>query len=331
MTQTRKGVLALIIACTIWGVSGLFYKTLSHVPPLEVLAHRTVWSVVFFACVLGMQRRLHLLRGVLADPASLKVILVAACLISVNWGLFIWSVQTGRATEASMGYYIYPLIAVLLGRILLREDLSALQWTAIALATGAVLLLTVGLNVVPWISLALASTFALYGLIKKQLDLGPVLSVSAEVLMLCPLALAGLAYLHLGFGDLATADGANGSSGSSGVWGQTWQTSLLLMAAGPLTAMPLILFSYGARRLTMATVGIVQYVNPTLQFLVAVLIFAEPFGAVHLAAFALIWTALALYSSSAYARDRARRKAVIASEAEVVVSTKSSSDASAKP
>ena len=316
MTDTRKGVLALIAACAIWGLSGLFYKALSDVPSHEVLAHRTVWSLVFFGFVLGVQGRLNMLWGAVANPVSCRVIAAAALLISVNWFLFIWSIQVGRATEASMGYYIFPLVAVLIGRIVLGERLSRLQWVAISLAAAGVLSLTIGLHILPWISLVLASTFGLYGLIKKRLDLGPVVSVSAEVLLLCPLGLGWLIYLHTGQG---------------GAFGQDLIQSLLLMAAGPITAMPLILFSYGARRLTMSTVGIVQYINPTLQFLVAVLILGEPFGAAHMIAFAFIWLALAVYSSSAYTQDRARRRAVMVSEAEVVVSTKSSSDASAKP
>jgi chloramphenicol-sensitive protein RarD len=316
MTDTTKGILALIAACCIWGLSGLFYKALSDVPSHEVLAHRTVWSLVFFGLVLGLQGRLHMLWRAVANPASRYVIAAAAIFISVNWFLFIWSIHAGRATEASMGYYIFPLVAVLIGRVVLGEHLSRTQWVAISLAAAGVLSLTIGLHILPWISLVLASTFGLYGLIKKRLDLGPVVSVSAEVLLLCPLGLGWLIYLHTGQG---------------GAFGQDLTQSLLLMAAGPITAMPLILFSYGARRLTMSTVGIVQYINPTLQFLVAVLIFGEPFGAVHMIAFALIWTALAVYSSSAYTQDRARRRAVMVSEAEVVVSTKPSSETSAKP
>ncbi len=316
MTEPTKGVFALVAACTIWGLSGLFYKLLVGVAAHEVLAHRTVWSLVFFLVILGLQGRLSLLRGAVANRESRRVITAAALLISVNWFLFIWSVHAGRATEASMGYYIFPLVAVLLGSVVLGERLSTMQWLAISLATIGVLSLTIGLHIVPWISIVLAGSFGLYGLIKKRLDLGPVVSVSAEVLMLCPLGLGWLAFLHLGEG---------------GAFGQDLTQSLLLMTSGPLTAMPLILFSYGARRLSMSTVGIVQYINPTMQFLVAVLIFAEPFGTVHLIAFALIWTALAIYSGSAYTQDKARRRAVMVSEAEVVVSTKPSSEASAKP
>lgn len=316
MTDTRKGVLALIAACTVWGLSPLFYKALDSVAPHEVLAHRTVWSLVFFAAVLMLQGRLGLLWGAMTTAHSVRVILTAALLISVNWFLFIWSIQVGRATESSMGYYIFPLVAVLLGRVFFGERLSPPQWLAIALAATAVVSLTIGLHILPWISLVLATTFGLYGLLKKRLDLGPVVSVTAEVLMLSPIAIVWLAHLHMGPG---------------GVFGREALESALLVASGPMTALPLILFSYGARRLTMSTVGVVQYINPTLQFLCAVLILGEPFTAVHLIAFALIWTALAIYSSSAYTQDRARRRAVMVSEAEVAVSTNPSSDLSAKP
>ena len=316
MTDTQKGVLALVAACTIWGLSPLFYKVLSSVNPAEILAHRTLWSLVFFAGVMTLQRRLRDLWHAVSDFSSLKVIIFAALMISTNWFLFILSIQIERATEASLGYYIFPLVAVLIGRVFFGERLSHWQWSAVALAGAAVLTMTIGLQIVPWVSLVLAATFGLYGLAKKRLPLGPVASVTAEVLILSPIAIGWLLMLH---------------TGSGGVFGDDLSQSLLLMTSGPLTALPLILFSYGARRLAMATVGIVQYINPTLQFFCAVVIFEEAFGPIHLVAFALIWTALAIYSGSSYRQDKARRRATMVSAAEVVVSTNPSKDASAKP
>ena len=316
MSEITKGVVALVSACTIWGLSPLFYKALSAVAPTEVLAHRTVWSMVFFAGVLLVQSRLSELWRAVTTSASLRVIAFAACMISVNWFLFIWAIQVGRATESSLGYYIFPLVAVVIGRLVFGEKLTRTQGISVALACAAVLTLVVGLSIVPWVSLVLAVTFGFYGLVKKRLDMGPVASVTAEVLVLSPIAVAWLVYLHTGPG---------------GVFGRDVLNSGLLIAAGPMTALPLILFSYGARRLAMATVGIVQYVNPTLQFLCAVVIFGAPFGPVHLIAFTLIWIALALYSVSALRQDKARRKAEMVSNADVVVSTKSSRDASANP
>ncbi|MCL3882893.1 EamA family transporter RarD [Marivita sp. GX14005] len=316
MTEAQKGVLALVTACVTWGLSSIFYKALSDVPPAEVLAHRTLWSLVFFSGVLMVQGRLSALWAAVTGRASLGVIALAAVTISTNWFFFIWSIQIGRATEASMGYYIFPLVAVLFGRVFFSERLSRAQWVAVGLAGAAVLTLTFGLRIVPFVPLVLASTFGFYGVLKKRLDLGPVVSVTAEVFLLAPIALAWLGAVHMGGG---------------GVYGTDPVQSAMLMFSGPLTGMPLMLFAYGARRLAMATVGVVQYINPTLQFTVAVAIFGEPFGAVHLAAFALIWTALALYSASAFRQDKARRRARMVSEAEIVVSTKSSSEASAKP
>ncbi|MFP7571419.1 EamA family transporter RarD [Marivita sp. S2033] len=316
MTDTRKGVLALVSACIAWGLSSIFYKALVGVDPAEVLAHRTLWSLFFFAGVLLVQGRISALWHAVSHRASLKIIVLAAVMISSNWFLFIWSIHSGRATEASLGYYIFPLVAVVFGRLMFGERLSNLQWVAVGLAVAAVLTLTVGLRIVPWIPLGLAASFGLYGVLKKRLDLGPVVSVTAEVFLLSPLALGWLLMLHLGQG---------------GAFGDDLRQSLLLCASGVVTGAPLILFAYGARRLAMSTVGLLQYINPTLQFVVAVAIFGEPFSTIHLAAFSLIWTALALYSSSAVRQDKARRRARMVSEAEVAVSSSSSSEASAKP
>lgn len=297
MTDAGKGLVAMIGACVIWGLSPLFYKQLSHVPALDVLAHRAVWSFVFFMGVLAVQRRLSELRQAVRSVRTFGTVVLAAVMISCNWYLFIWAVLNGRATESSLGYYIYPLLAVLVGRVVFQERLTRAQVVAVALATLAVSLLTFGLGAAPWIALMLATTFAMYGMIKKRLDMGPVVSVTCEVTVILPLALLALWYSDhdrvAGFGVDPT-------------------TTALLVLAGPITAMPLILFSYAARRLRMATVGLMQYINPTLQFGCAVLIFAEPFGPWHMAAFALIWSALAIYSTSALRQDSARRKAATA-------------------
>ena len=301
MESARTGVLAMIAACVIWGLSPLYYKLLSHVPPLEVLAHRTLWSLVSFAGLLAAQGRLRLLGGALGAPRAFSLTAFAAIMISTNWFLFILSVQIGRTTEASLGYYIFPLVAVLLGVLAFGERLAWLQWAAVALAVAAVAVMTVGEGVAPWIPLVIAFTFGMYGLVKKGLTVGPVVSVTGEVAILAPLALGWLAWTH------AQGPGAFGSDPS---------TTALLMVSGPLTAAPLMLFSRAATRVRYATVGLIQYLNPTLQFFCAVAIFAEPFTPTHAAVFGLIWAALALYSVSAFASDRARRKRPITSSAE---------------
>ena len=281
--QVRLGVLALVTACIVWGLSGLFYKLLSHLPPLQVLSHRTLWSCGLFALVLLVQGRLHLVRDVLRQPRQTLTLLVAALMIGANWFLFILSIQVGKATEASLGYYIFPLVSVLMGVAFFRERLATLQWGAVALAVVAVTILTWGLGVAPWVSLLIAVTFGLYGVIKKSLTLGPVVSVTVEVLLLSPVALIILGQVWAGGGS---------------VWGDGARDVVLLMISGPLTATPLILFSYATKRVQLTTVGLVQYLNPTLQFLVATLVFAEPFGPWHAIAFPIIWVALALYSGA---------------------------------
>jgi chloramphenicol-sensitive protein RarD len=227
-----------------------------------------------------------------AALASLRITLTigfAALMISVNWFLFIFAVQVGRVTETSLGYYIFPLVAVLFGVVLFGEKLTKLQWLAVGLATLGVVQLTVGLGAAPWISLVLAVTFGLYGLVKKRLKVNPVVSVTAEVLLLAPLFAGWLIWLH-GQGE--------------GVFGRDLGTSALLAFSGLITALPLILFSFAAQRVEMATVGLLQYLNPSLQFLCAAVLFGEVLTIYHGIAFALIWTALAIYSHQAIKRGR---------------------------
>ena len=293
MTDAAKGVLAIVAACVVWGLSAMFYKLLVHVPPLEVLAHRTIWSCVIFLGVLLVQGRVALLGRALSGPKEFLMIGFAALMISVNWFFFISSIQIGRAVEASLGYYIFPLVSVLFGALFFRERLGLVQRFAVGLATLAVVVLTAGLGVAPWIALILATSFAIYGVVKKSLSVGPVVSVTAEVLLLTPIAALVLWQAH------ATGGGAFGTSLGD---------SVLLMLSGLLTATPLILFSYATKRLTLVSVGLLQYLNPTLQFLVATLVFRELFTLWHAIAFGLIWTALALYSAAAWRQDRSARK-----------------------
>ena len=279
MGEVGKGVWAMVAACAIWGLSPLFYALLYHVPPVEVLAHRTVWSLVTFGAVLAVQRRLRDLPRALDTPRKAGLVAAAAAMISVNWLLFIFAVGAGRTVEASLGYYIYPLVAVAIGALVLGEAMRPLQWMAVALAALAVVVLTWGLGAAPWISLVLAATFGVYGLIKRFVAAGPVVSVSAEVLVGLPLALGYIGWLYL--------------SGASALSLSDWA---LLIASGPMTATPLILFSHAARRVAMATVGLIQYLNPSLQFIVAVTLLAETVTPWHAVALPIIWVALALYS-----------------------------------
>ena len=280
LSERGKGFAAILTTCVIWGLSPLYYRALNAVEPLTILAHRTIWSLVFFLLILGVQRRLSRIVPAVTGPERWRVA-VAALLISANWFLFIWAVSVDRVVESSLGYYIMPLFNVLLGVIFLRERLARLQWLAVGIAACAVVTLTLGLGVAPWVSLALASTFAVYGLVKKGMALGPVMSVAAEVTVLTPLALAWLAWAGPGPG-----------------FGQDLALTGLLLGVGLITAVPLVTFAYGARRIGLAATGITMYLNPTLQFLCATLILGEAFTGWHVITFAMIWLALGLYSAS---------------------------------
>lgn len=316
MSDPLKGILALIAACTVWGLSGIYYKLLDHVPPLEVLTHRTLWSLIFFAGLLGLQGRLNEVRAALNTPRKARIIGFAALMISLNWFVFISSIQWGRAVEASFGYYVFPIVAVLFGAAMFRERLSPVQWAAVALVVSAVVLLAVGLGTPPYIAMILAVSFGLYGVVKKGLSIGPRVSVTAEVLMLSPLALTALLWFE---------------AGGQGAFTHSLRDAGLLAFSGLLTGTPLILFSYATQRVPLATVGLLQYLNPTLQAVVATQLFGEPFTLWHKLAFGAIWVAIAIYSGVAVAQDRAARRALVRSGTVGTIRTKSKSDASANP
>ncbi|MBP06578.1 MAG: protein RarD [Marinovum sp.] len=299
MSDSQKGILAILISGIIWGFSPLYYKVLGHVPPVELLAHRVVWSVVFFVAVLSFQRRLGALWSAISTWRSAATLFSASFFIGINWFIFIRSIQIEKATEASLGYFIFPLVVVCIGWVGFGERLSRLQNTAIALATVGVVIITVSQGVLPWIALIISISFGLYGYVKKKISTGPVVSVTAEVLLLVPFALAVL---------FATHRPVESGGYTGGVFGQSLYDSVLLMLSGPLTATPLIFFSYAAKRIPMATLGLLNYVNPTLQFFCAVAIFGEPIGILQFASFGLIWLALALYSGDGFRRERVGRE-----------------------
>lgn len=316
MSDTGKGILAMIGAAGIWGISPIYYKLLAHIPAAEVMAHRTAWSLVFFAGLLAVQGRLGEIRKVMRVPRRLALIMLASLMVSTNWFLFIYATQVNRTTETSLGYYIYPLVAVLVGRFAFGERLGLAQWLSVVLATAAVAVLALGLGALPWISLTLAGTFALYGIIKKLLPVGPIVSVTCEVLIAVPVMLAVAVWLYL-----------QGKIDPS----YTPLDLALLVGSGPITAFPLILFTIAARRVPMATVGLLQYLNPTLQFLCAVVLFGEIFTPYHQVAFPMIWAALAIYSVATLRQDRAARRASIAPVGVSTQVMKPASEALAKP
>ena len=293
MTGPQRGVAAIIAACSVWGLATLYYHYLDHVPPLEMMAHRTVWTALSFAGVLAAQGKLGALVVLWRGPERGRV-LASSALIAVNWFLFIWAVTGGHAVEASLGYYIFPLLSAVIGFVVFRERPVVAQIWAVVLAAAAVLVLTYGLGVAPWIALTLAGSFSAYASVKKGMATGAVVSVTMEVLLLSPIALGVLIWAALQGEGWFLRDGLH-----------TW----VLPLSGVISGGPLILFSYGARRVRLVTSGLVQYLNPTLQFLSAVLIMGELVTPWHGVALAMIWAALALYSGAAWREDRARSRA----------------------
>ena len=282
----------MLLACFIWGLSALYYNSIAQVPPLEVLSHRTIWTALFIGGILIVRK------GLITIPRKAFIrVFMASVFISINWFFFIYAVQIGKVTQTSLGYYIFPLVAVAFGAIFLDERLSASQWFAVILAIVAVILLSIGIGQVPYISIVLALTFGLYGLIKKPLKIGPMRSVFWEVVILLPFALIWLMGTHY-FG----WTGINGRHG--GFFGNDFKISGALMFTGILTGLPLVLMAFAMERLRLATVGLVQYVNPTIQFLLATLVFMEPVRGTHFMAFALIWVGLGIYSINALRQER---------------------------
>lgn len=281
----RNGMLATLSAFVIWGLAPLYFRTLGSVPPFEIVAHRVLWSAIFLAALLaflpftgGFAR----VRGVWQQPRLLALLALTSLLTSSNWLVFIWSIDAGRLLEASLGYFINPLVSVALGALFLGERLRPLQAVAVAIACAGVAWRVWQVGSLPWIPLFLAGTFGLYGLLRKRAPVDAVSGLFVETLLVAPLALAWLAWLHHQ-GHLAF--------GGGGV------TDWLLPLTGVITAVPLMMFAVGARRLPLATVGFLQYIAPSLNFLVAVVIFREPLDTTQLVGFALIWLALAVYSA----------------------------------
>lgn len=282
------GGLAALGAYGIWGLSPLAFKAVDGVAPLEILAHRVVWAALLVSVVLGVQGRLRAGLALVTRPGVRGRLALSAALITVNWLVFITAVTTGRTLDASLGYYIFPLVTVLLGRLVLGEHLTRRQTLAVALAALGVGVAVARTGGLPWISLAVAVSFSLYGLVRKTTAVDALTGLALETLLLSPLMLAVFAALETGW--LPTPQG-----GSAFLDGPPARI-LLLVLLGPLTALPLILFALAARRLRLGTLGLLQYLNPTLQFLVAALVFREAATPGVLVTFACIWAGVALYA-----------------------------------
>jgi chloramphenicol-sensitive protein RarD len=294
-SKARRGFLLALGAYLLWGLLPFYMKAVAHLPLAEVIAHRIVWSVPIAAAVLIWAGRMADFKAALRSPRTIAMAALTAALISVNWGIYVWAIAVDRTVETALGYYINPLVNVVVGALLLGERLDRLQIAAVVLAAVAVTVLTVEGGKLPWVSLALAFSFAAYAFFRKTLPIGPSQGFLLEVLLLSVPALGYIVYL------IATEqDHIVSSSGTD---------TALLIGCGPVTSIPLLLFAFGARLLRLSTIGIMQYIAPTIVFLIAVLIFDEPFGTTQAIAFGLIWTALGMYSWSMF-RGREIRPAV---------------------
>ncbi|GAB1394521.1 EamA family transporter RarD [Rhodocyclaceae bacterium] len=279
-TSTHEGVLAALTAYLIWGLVPIFFKQLGHVPALEIIAHRVVWSLLLVGGFLAVRGMLAPVWRHATHPKTLAHAALAALLVMSNWLIFVWAVNTDRILETSLGYFITPLVSIVLGVMVLHERLRPRQWAAVSLAVIGVALETWRIGNLPWVSLGLAATFGSYGLLRKQLPVDAAGGLFLETACAAPFALIYLLWL-----------------GSAGSFGLQATTDALLIAAGAVTAIPLLLFAIGARRLPMATLGFLQYTAPSLSFLVAILFYDEAMNATRLLAFAAIWTGLALYTA----------------------------------
>ncbi len=279
----NAGVIYAVLAYTAWGLLPIFFKQLSSVNAFEVVLHRMLWSLVFLLCILAALRRWAWLREAMRQPRVLAAFGVSALLLSVNWSVYVWAVQNAHVLDASLGYFILPLVNVAMGFAFLNERPRPWQWLAVAIAGTGVLWLTVQAGRLPWIALLLAITFGIYGLLRKVAKLGALEGLTLETLLLAPMAVGLLAWWTW-HGQGALAQGRPSTLG--------W-----LLLAGPLTAIPLLLFAAGARRIPLATLGILQYISPSMQMLLGVWLYAEPFESARAVGFGLIWIALVLYSA----------------------------------
>jgi len=293
-SSLRKGLLYGVAAYGLWGLVPLYFHAVGAAPPEQILAHRVVWSVVFLASLILFKHRWRDLGRCIASPQTAWALLVSSVLVAGNWFIYIYGISTHQVLQTSLGYFINPLVNVLLGLIFFRERLRLGQWIAVALATAGVIHLALASDQFPWIALALGFTFAFYGLVRKIVRVDSLLGLSVETLFLLPLALAFQVYWTI--------------QGRAAFGSISWKLDVLLILSGIVTAVPLLFFGAAARRLPMSTLGFLQYLAPTLQFGLAITFFGEPFESTKVISFLCIWIALVIYSVDSGLAFRARRK-----------------------
>lgn len=294
--QGARGALAAGTGYLLWGLSVMFYKQIAQVSPFEILAHRALWSLLLTSAVILIIRHHTHFLGVLRNPRAMRTLCLSGLIIGSNWTVFIWAVNSGHILETSLAYFINPLMSVLVGVVFLKEHITNAQRAAIALAAAGVVYFTIALGVVPWISLYLAVSFAFYGYLKKTLRIDALEGLCVETMVIAPFGVGYLIWQSSHGGSAFVADG--------------WYTDLFLVLSGVMTTVPLLLFTYGAQRIRMTTLGLLQYLVPTTSFSIAVWIYHEPLGMGQLVTFGLIWTGLAIFTFDSWYRERVRARLV---------------------
>lgn len=290
--EQKKGHLLAVLAFFMWGLAPIYFKQLVHVDAIEILIHRVVWSVFFIALIVLAKQQWPKIKAILANPKLLAMLTLTALLLGFNWGLFIWSVNNGFMLDASLGYYINPLLNVLLGMLFLSERLRTAQKFAVLLAIVGVVLQLISFGSFPVIAFSLAGSFAIYGLLRKTLAVESLPGLLVEALILTPIALAYWWWVE--------------PSATSNLWNNDWYTNTLLISAGVVTTLPLLCFTAAAKRIPYTTLGFFQYIGPSLMFISAVLLYGEAFDAERAITFAFIWGALVMFSFDSY-RDKRKR------------------------
>ncbi|MGR4991982.1 EamA family transporter RarD [Vibrio rotiferianus] len=293
--RARQGVLLAVGAYTMWGIAPIYFKSIADVSPLEILSHRVFWSFFLLAALLHFGRQWRSVRDIIKNKTKMMYLISTAILVGANWLIFIWAVTSNHMLDASLGYYINPLINVLLGMVFLGERLRKLQWFAVALAACGVLVQLVVFGSVPVVAIALAMSFGFYGLLRKKVSVEAQTGLFIETLVLLPAASIYLFFIA--------------STQTSNMFENPWQLNTLLIAAGVITTLPLLCFTGAATRLKLSTLGFFQYIGPSLMFLLAVLIYGEPFTSDKAITFAFIWGALVMFSVDGLRNNRKSRKA----------------------
>ncbi|WP_404970228.1 EamA family transporter RarD [Vibrio campbellii] len=293
--RARQGVLLAVGAYTMWGIAPIYFKSIAEVSPLEILSHRVFWSFFLLAALLHFGRQWRSVRDIIKNKTKMMYLVSTAILVGANWLIFIWAVTSNHMLDASLGYYINPLINVLLGMVFLGERLRKLQWFAVALAACGVLVQLIVFGSVPVVAIALAMSFGFYGLLRKKVSVEAQTGLFIETLVMLPAASIFLFFVA--------------STPTSNMFENPWQLNTLLIAAGVITTLPLLCFTGAATRLKLSTLGFFQYIGPSLMFLLAVLIYGEPFTSDKAITFAFIWGALVVFSFDGLRNNRKSRKA----------------------